>query len=453
MPKTRISCPNCRQPITAEIEQLFDAGQDPNAKQRLLSGGFNMIQCPFCGYRGNAASAIVYHDPSKELLMTFVPPEFNLPMNEQERLLGGLINQVVNSLPQERRKAYLLRPQAAFTLQGMIERILDADGITKDMIQSQQQRLNLLQRLAGASTQDVQAEMVKQDDALIDAEFFTLLQRLMESAAATGDQASANKLEELQATILQESTFGRDLLVQSQEVQAAVKDLQALGKELTREKLLDLMINAPNEIRLQALVSLTRPAMDYSFFQVLSDRIDRSRGDGRERLVQLRGKLLEMTTEIDKQIEVRRSETKKMIDTILEAPNPEQILVQNLQVVDEFFLRELNGMEEEAQKAGDLEKLEKIHRILGALEQMSQQPPEVVLVEELLDVPDDEQQETAWRQIMSTSPDLITPEFLDALTAIASQVQESGDETLARRVMRLNRLAVRFSMERELKGS
>jgi hypothetical protein len=84
---------------------------------------------------------------------------------------------------------------------------------------------------------------------------------------------------------------------------------------------------------------------------------------------------------------------------------------------------------------------------------MSQQPPEVALVEELLDVPDDEQQETAWREIMSNSPDLITPEFLDALTAIASQVQESGDETLARRVMKLNRLAVRFSMERQLKSS
>jgi hypothetical protein len=452
MPKTRISCPNCRQPITADIEQLFDTGQDPDAKQRLLSGGFNLIQCPFCGYRGNAASAIVYHDPSKEMLMTFVPPEFNLPMSEQERLLGGLINQVVNSLPQERRKAYLLRPQAAFTLQGMIERILEADGITKEMIQSQQQKLNLLQRLAGASTLDVMAEMVTQDDALIDAEFFTLLQRLMESAAEAGDQASAKKLEELQAAILQESTFGKELLVQSQEVQAAVKDLQAIGKELTREKLLDLMINAPNETRLQALVSLTRPAMDYSFFEVLSDKIDRSRGDGRERLVQLRGKLLELTNEIDQQVEARRLETRKVIETILQSPNLEQTLIQNLSLVDEFFLRELNAMEDEARKAGDLAKLEKIHRVLSALEQMSQQPPEVALVEELLDVPDDEHQEAAWRQIMSASPELITPQFLDALTAIASQVQESGDEALAGRIMKMNRLAVRFSMEQQLKG-
>jgi hypothetical protein len=452
MPKTRISCPNCRQPVAADIDQLFDVGQDPNAKQRLLSGSFNLIQCQVCGYQGNAATPIVYHDPSKELLMTFVPPELNLPMSEQERMLGSLINQIVNHLPQEKRKAYLLRPQPTFTLQGLIERILDADGITKEMIQAQQQRLNLLQRLASASTPEVQAEMARQDDALIDAEFFTLLHRLMESAAATGDQASARKLEELQATVLQDTTFGKELLAQSQEVQAAVKDLQEIGRELTRDRLLDLFIEAPNDTRLQALVSLTRPAMDYSFFQILSDRIDRSRGDGRTRLVELRAKLVDMTQEIDKQVEARRVETRKLLDTILQSPEPEQMLVQNLPAIDEYFLKELKAVEDEARQQGDLEKLEKIQRVMAVLEQLSENPPEVRLVEELLDVPDDVYQEDNWRKILSENPDLVTPEFLNALVAIAGQIQESGDVALAQRVMNLNRLALRFSMEREMKG-
>ncbi len=43
MPKMLINCPNCRKPITAEIEQLFDMNTDPSAKQRLLSGASNMI--------------------------------------------------------------------------------------------------------------------------------------------------------------------------------------------------------------------------------------------------------------------------------------------------------------------------------------------------------------------------------------------------------------------------
>jgi hypothetical protein len=38
MPKMQISCPNCRQPVAADIDQVFDLGTDPSAKQRILSG-------------------------------------------------------------------------------------------------------------------------------------------------------------------------------------------------------------------------------------------------------------------------------------------------------------------------------------------------------------------------------------------------------------------------------
>jgi hypothetical protein len=147
MPKTRINCPNCRQPIMADIDQLFDVGQDPAAKQKILSGSFNLAACPNCGFKGMIATPLVYHDPNKDLLLTYFPPELGLPINEQERIIGPLITRVTNSLPQERRKAYLLQPQSMFTLQTMLERILAADGITKEMIQAQQERMNLMQRL------------------------------------------------------------------------------------------------------------------------------------------------------------------------------------------------------------------------------------------------------------------------------------------------------------------
>ena len=75
MAKTMISCPNCRQSITAELEQLFDVGVDPSAKQRFLSGAINIIQCPFCRFQGIYPTPLVYHDPDKELLITFIPTE------------------------------------------------------------------------------------------------------------------------------------------------------------------------------------------------------------------------------------------------------------------------------------------------------------------------------------------------------------------------------------------
>src|SRR4030066_978607 len=122
MPKTRINCPNSRQPIIADIEQLFDVGQDPTAKQKFLAGMFNVAQCQSCGYQGLLATPIVYHDPAKELLLTYFPAELNLPVNEQEKMIGPLITQVTNGLPQEKRKAYLFRPQTMLTLQSMIEK-------------------------------------------------------------------------------------------------------------------------------------------------------------------------------------------------------------------------------------------------------------------------------------------------------------------------------------------
>jgi len=143
MPKTQVSCPNCRQPVMADVEKLFDLHLDPSAKQRLLSGAFNIIQCQLCGYQGALATPIVYHDPEKELLLTFVPPELNLPRDEQERAIGGLINRVVDNLAQEKRKGYLFNPQATLTMQGLLERILEADGITREMLEAQQQRLRV----------------------------------------------------------------------------------------------------------------------------------------------------------------------------------------------------------------------------------------------------------------------------------------------------------------------
>lgn len=445
MPKTRVNCPNCRQPIAAEIDQIFDQNVDPSAKQRLLSGAYNLVQCPLCGYQGNFSSPVVYHDPEKELLLTFVPPEIGLPRNEQERMLGAFINQIINKLPQEKRKGYLLRPQAALTMQGLVERILEADGITREMIQAQQQRLNLIQRLVTASD-DVRAEIARQENASLDADFFGLLRRLIEASLMGGDQESAQQLAQLQESLLPLTSFGKAMQAQTKEIEAAIADLQAVGKDLTREKLLQMVIEAENPTRMRALVSLARPAMDYSFFQLLSDRIDRARGDGRARLVSLRENLLEMTREIDQQMEKRVQAARQLIKELLEEEDISEATMQSLPVIDDFFLQELNTVMEAARKQGDLEKLGRLQKIVDVLQQASAAPPEVALIEELLDAPD----EGARRQILEDNRADITPEFFSALTNIVAQVQAGDDKELAERIQAVHRSALRFSMQQNL---
>jgi hypothetical protein len=447
MPKTMINCPNCRQPVTVEVEQLFNQGVDPSAKQRLLSGAFNLVQCPHCGYQGNLATPIVYHDPDKELLMTFVPAEIGLPRAEQERLIGSMINQVINNLPQEKRKAYLLQPQTALTVQGLIERILEKDGITHEMIEAQQKRLNLIQRLMNVS-QDVLEELARQNDKIIDAEFFGLLRRLVEASMMSGDRESAQALADIQQKLMPVTTFGRELQSQSKEVETAVAELRSAGEGLTREKLLDLIENAPNEARLNAYVSLARPALDYSFFQLLSDKIDRARGDGRTRLVELRTRLLDLTSRIDKQLEERANSARELLDEILKSENIEESLLANLPAIDEFFVQELNSAMEASRGTGDLDRISKLQKVIGVLEQMSAAPPEVALIEELLDAPDD----ASLDQLFAEHQAEITPDFISALANVMNQVEASDDKEFSQKVQTVYRKALRYSMQKNFGG-
>ncbi|HET7143829.1 MAG TPA: CpXC domain-containing protein, partial [Anaerolineales bacterium] len=182
MPQTQISCPRCRQLISANVEQLVDVTHEPASKQRLLSGQSNHARCPHCGYEGRLATPIVYHDNDKELLLTFFPPELGLPLNEQERLIGPLIKQVVDRLPPEKRKGYLFKAQANFTYESMMETILNKDGITSEMIKAQQERVTLVEKLLQITSADARLELIKQNEKVIDEQFFGLFSRIAQNA-------------------------------------------------------------------------------------------------------------------------------------------------------------------------------------------------------------------------------------------------------------------------------
>ena len=447
MPKMRINCPNCRQPIMADIDQLFDVGQDPTAKQKILAGSFNLAACPNCGYKGMIATPLVYHDPNKDLLLTYFPPELGMPINEQERTIGPLITRVTNSLPPEKRKAYLLQPKSMLTLQTMVERILAADGITKEMIQAQQDRMNLLQRLMNASDESIDEITVK-EDALFDSDFYNLLNRMIEASTDNGDQESAKRLGDLQKKLLPKTTFGRQIQEQSKDVEAAIQALQSAGNSLTREKLLEMVIKAPNQTQLSVLVSLGRPGMDYEFFTMLSDRVDRARGEDRERLTILRNQLLEMTQTIDRQMQERLLQAKKNITTIIQAKDIQGTMIQNLSLVDEFFVQAFNEEMEAARKTGDLEKISKLHQIEEVVEKASAPPPEVELIQELLEVADSE---TELVKKLQEKKAEITPEFMDILSNLLVRTESGEDAELKARLNKIFGSALQLTMSANLK--
>jgi hypothetical protein len=446
MPQTTTTCPRCRQPVGVEVEQLFDMNTDPRAKQKLLSGAFNRIRCPNCGYEGTLSTPIVYHDPSKELILTYFPPSLGLPVNEQERLIGPLITQVTNKLPPEKRKAYLLRPQTMLTMDTMMDRILEADGVTKTMLQAQQQRLALLQRLLTMPAEQ-RVEVIRQEDALIDQDFFGLLSRVIEGIISQGDQQAAQQISGLQQDLLQNSTYGTQLQAQAQEAEGAIKALQEAGKNgLTREKLLDIMLESPTDVRLNTLVNVARQGMDYNFFEILSKRIEAAQGEEKQHLEEVRERLLNMTKEIDEAVQEQLAATQGLLNEILKSDNIEETVTQNLDNINDLFVQVVQAEFQHAQEQGNQERLEQLQQVITTLQKFSAPPPEIALIEELLEVED----EAGRQKIMEEHIDEMTPEFLQMLANLAYQSDQQSPE-MAQQLADLHRQVLRHTMKANLK--
>ena len=452
MPQTQIACPRCRQMITANIEQLFDVTQDPQAKQRLLGGVSNMARCPHCGYQGRLATPIVYHDNEKELLLTFFPPELNMQLNEQERVIGPMIKQVTDRLPPEKRKAYLLKPVANLTYESMVQTILGKDGITPEMLKEQQERVQVIERLLQASSKDVRSELIKQNLNLFDEQFFALFSRLAQSAASSGQEPVARAMVDLQNQLLEETEFGRNLKESVGELEAATKTLQEVGQGLTREKLLEIVLESPSDARIRSYATIARGGMDYQFFQLLSERIDKASGEEKTRFESIREKLLDFTNEIDKQMEARYKQAQEFVDSLLAQEDIVKAVRDNLNNFTQDAVDVVNQMLRQASEQNDYTRMGKLQKMVEILREVSA-PPEVGFIEQLLDAPDD----GTLDQMLNANKDLLNDQFMEALIGLVAQVDQASEQgnpeakALGEKLSKVYKTALKYSMQRNIR--
>lgn len=451
MPKTQISCPRCHTPLTAEIQQLFDMNTDPEAKQKLLSGSANMIQCQACGYQGLYPTPIVYHDPEKEMLLTYFPPELGMSINDQEKMVGPLIKRVVNDLPMEKRKAYLFQAQSMLTYQTMMEKILEADGITKEMLDQQQKKLQLIQRLLSTANADSRKEIIQQEEALIDETFFGLLNRLVEATVAQGDKQSAQQLALFQQELLQETKVGQEIQEKMKSSQKAMEDLQEAAKAgLSREKLLDLFIQAPDEIYTNTLIGMVRSGLDYEFFQILSQKIDSEPDpEQKAKLSTLRDFLVDLTAQIDAQIQEEKKHARETLNKILAEANIEAGLQKYGNELNDFFVEAVKDGLEEARKAADLEKIAKLGHLNTMIEEANKPPAEIEFVESLLKAPDAETIKT----LLNEKPEVINDEFIQLLASLIAQTEQDGNQqALVAKLKEIQKITTKALMAKNLRS-
>lgn len=449
MPQTQIACPQCGQPAVANIQQLVDVGQDPGLKTALLNGQINTVICQNCGYQGNVPTPVVYHDPGKELLLTHFPPTLNVPLDQQEQVIGPLIRKVVDNLQPEQRKGYLFNPQTMLTHQRMIEVILEADGITPEMMKAQQDRLALLQRLISMA-EDSRKQVVEQEKELVDEEFFQLLNTLVQMTTSQGDRENAQVLVDLQKFLFENTEKGKELKAQLDEAQAAIQSLQEASQNggLTQEKLVDLVVEASSDIRLITLVNYAFQGLDYTFFSILSQRIEKAEGEEKEQLMQKRDRVLQMRQEIEKELAQQAEEIRGHINHIISADNMEQAMVEHAQVINQNFLDILESEVQLAQQKLDMDRAEKLQQLLDMILEASQPPAEIAFAQDLLATEDDDELD----QLLKDNDEKVNDELSQALGMLVQQTgsREDIDEATKKRLEKIYSKVLKITMKKNM---
>lgn len=280
-----------------------------------------------------------------------------------------------------------------------------------------------------------------------------MLSQLIQMASSQGDQQGASQLSALQQRLLPMTTTGKELQARSGEIEKVMGKLREAGKGLTREKLLELVLTSESDLQIEAYASLARPGMDYQFFQQLSEKIDAAQGEEKARLSSLRETLLETTRKIDEQLQERINMARQNVEILLKVEeNLPEIVVQNLQAIDDYFLQALVLETEEAKQKGDQQRIQKLQHIMEVVQdvvQAASMGPEGVLLEALLEVETPEER----KEIMEENADKITPEFIESLTSFMLQLENADDEQakqMSSQVRTIYREALRFSMKTQM---
>jgi len=211
------------------------------------------------------------------------------------------------------------------------------------------------------------------------------------------------------------------------------------------------VVNARDDDKLAAYTSLARAGMDYAFFEALTRRIDRATGDEKTRLGKVRDQLLEMTQEIDKAAQAQMAEATNLLRQLMEAPDLNQALQDNLPRIDDAFLAVLNLNIEAAQKAKRTDALTRLVLINDAINRLMQEsaPPELKLIDELLQM----QPESAAQEALKNRPGVVTSELVDTMNYVGESLRQGGQTDMADRLERLRGVAVGELMKANWQGS
>jgi hypothetical protein len=405
------------------IVNIIDAEAQPHLKSQLLGGRLNASNCPKCGAPVMLAAPLIYHDGSKQFCFVHIPQQLLASAKgvELERFVGSATNLLMNELPPDAPKGYLLAPKRFLTMQTLVEAVFEGDGITKEMLETQRKRVDIMSQLLDAMSQGEVAlhAALQANQADIDDEFAKTLAAFVDASRMSGDPEGIAQLSALQSKIAQfaggAATFAYETLI---------TQLLAAGDDATVTQL----ITANQEI------------IDYTFFDIVTNRINDATTDGDEslasQLTAMRDQVIETFQQLQADLEASYMQAGEVLDAVFDAEDLVAALTANLPLLNETFDILVDGQRTMAERAGDMAAVERLQTIAELTIQVkaSALSPEDRVVQALITA------ENATRYIRENIGD-ITGGVVKRLNELSEEYTTKGKTEEADRIKRIAREA------------
>ncbi len=448
----QIQCPNCGTPYTAAVFSIIDTGVNPELKQALLGGQVNMAICPNCGAGGPLNAPLMLHEPEHNFLGIYIPgslagatqgmPQMNA--TQREKVIGDLSQRLMKKLPTEARRGYMLQPQQFLDWNRFLETLWGFEGVTPEMLRRQRDQSTLLEALVRLTDDDTALDTkIERDQRLVDRQFFSLLDQMLQMTATQGQQETAERLEMVRERLLEKTEAGQEI----QALQDKIRDiLSSFEQAPSREALLDTLLkvwetesgedgeSGDAQSIVGALAMTLAPLMDYQFLLLIANRLDELGDEAgheteRERLTQTRNIVLSMQERQQQSEQAVLQQAQQLLQEVLQAPNSEETLRQYADYIDDTFLGLLAANVQQTEKTGATAANRRLRQIYDQAIAILQEsmPPAVQLVNQLMSAPD----RNALKQIIQENRDQINGSFIDLLVDLEGQMRQAGQQQQA----------------------
>jgi hypothetical protein len=435
-----VNCPSCGNRFQTPVEQILDVRVDPSVRNRLISGSVNVAVCPSCGTGGALNIPFIYHDPEEEVALLYLPVDAGPNEVERQKAAGRLTRQLMDAMPPEERKGYLLQPETFISMETLIKRVLELEGVTEEDMERSQRQREFVGELLQAEADDW-PEMLEENEAFVNEGLFAFLEYVMQLSAAQGAQgvqtADAEKLENLHTYLVEETEIGKTLARRTEIMRSFVENP-------SRDALLDALREAPDEETITMLIQSGAELLDYGFFQKLVKRIDEAESDEDEDAWrEIRRTVMKLRDEMVEASESAAQERALLLGKLLASEDPKRMASSHLSELDDLFFAVMSAEMQRAQQEGDQKGVQELQQLAAVINEVMEgtMPPEIALTRRLLVAVT----ENKLDQQLKANRQLLTPQYLQFLASLEESMQEQGQDEAASRIAEIRSKASAYA--------